>query len=250
MLNMQTEEFESQPGVVRPADNFTAIRMTRDVTEGMTLGGFYFGRESDGAVAYNRVAGFDVLAQPSRTLRIEAFGMESSTEGVPSDFAGRAGLSYDANTNRAHLFHLNVGDRFRHDLGFVRRNDVGLTFAKYERILRPRAGSRWVREHSFGAALELVQDSGYQEVQTRVNGLAYDVRFQDGGQFALSYDATRERLNEPFAIRDAIVIPSGDYDFGEARVRYQSNESAPFSGEVSSGKGRFGAGLATPYREP
>ena len=148
MLNIQTEDFEQRSGEVRPGDNFTAIRMTRDVSEGTTLGGFHFGRESDGTAAHNRVAGFDLLTQPSRTLRIEAFGMHSTTDGAPSDWAGRAGFSYEANTNRAYLFHLHVGDQFRHDLGFVRRKNVGLTFGKYERVFRPRATSRWVREHT------------------------------------------------------------------------------------------------------
>ena len=39
LLNMQTRDFEERSGDVRPADNFTAIRMTRSVAEATALGG-------------------------------------------------------------------------------------------------------------------------------------------------------------------------------------------------------------------
>jgi hypothetical protein len=239
---MQTEDYKVEDVVLRPADNFTAIRMTRDLAPGTTLGGYYFGRESDAEVAFNRVAGADLLTQPTRTLRIEAFGMTSSTDGAPSDWAGRAGFSYEGNTNRAYLFHLHVGDRFRHDLGFVRRDDIGLTFGKYQKILRPQAMSQWVREHTLGVAVESYMDSDYQELQTRVATLTYDMGFQDGGTLLVTYDDSYELLTEPFEISDGIVIPIGDYDFGEARVRYSSNSSAAFSGNIELGSGSFWSG--------
>jgi len=242
VLNMQTRDFEERTGDLRPADNFTAIRMTRDVARGSSLGGFYFGRESDGTVTHNRVGGLDLLTQPTRTLRIEAFGMQSTTDGAPSDWAGRAGFSYEGNTNHAYLFHLYVGDQFRHDLGFVRREDIGMTFGKYEKIFRPQAMSRWVREHTFGATLEAVQDSDYQELQTRVGGLRYAMEFQDSGVFSVNYDDTHELLTEPFEISDGVVIPVGEYDFAEARVNYQSNISAPLSGDIQFGSGSFWSG--------
>jgi hypothetical protein len=242
LLNMQTRDFEQRSGVVRPADNFTAIRMTRDVARGSSLGGFYFGRESDGTVTYNRVAGLDLLTQPTRTLRIEAFGMNSSTDGSPSDWAGRAGFSYEGNLHHAYFFHLHIGDQFRHDLGFVRRPDVGLSFGKYERVFRPETLSQWVREHTFGATLEAVQDSDYQELETRVGGLSYTMGFQDGGSFSVNYDDSYELLTEPFEISDGVVIPIGEYDFAETRVRYQSNVSAPLSGDIQFGSGTFWSG--------
>lgn len=241
VLNMQTEDFETLAGPVRPADNFTAIRMTRDVTPTTALGGFYFGRESDATGAYNRVAGFDLLTQPSRTIRIEAFGMRSTTDGT-HDWAGRAGFSYEANTNRAYFFHLYIGDQFRHDLGFVRRGDVGLTFGKYEKILRPEIGAEWVREHTLGVSLETVQDSGYQELQTRVGSLVYDIGFQDGGSLTVNYDSIYELLDEPFDIHPGIIIPTGKYDFGQFRVGYSSNPSSRLSGAVELGGGSFWTG--------
>jgi hypothetical protein len=242
---MQTRDFEEGSGDVRPGDNFTAVRMTRDVGAGTTLGGFYFGRESGGQVTHNRVAGLDLLAQPTRTLRFEAFGMSSSTDGAPGDWAGRAGFSYEGNTNRAYLFHLHIGDQFRHDLGFVRRKDVGLTFGKYEKILRPQAGSQWFREHVFQAALEAVQDSSYRELQTRIGSLSYNMAFQDGASVTVNYDDTDERLDEPFDIRPDISIPAGEYGFREVRVGYKSNNSAPLSGNIEVGNGSFWNGNRT-----
>ena len=245
LLNMQTRDFEEPSGDVRPGDNFTAIRMTRTLTEETALGGFYFGRESNGMPAHNRVAGFDWLTQPSSALRIEAFGMHSTTDAVSGDWAGRAGFSYDGNTNRAYLFHLYVGDEFRHDLGFVRRKDVGLSFGKYEKIVRPDFGSRWVREHTFGAVLEAVQDSGYQELQTRIAGLRYSMEFQEGGVLSVNYDNTYDLLSEPFDIRPGVVIPEGTYNYGEIAINYRSDTSAVLSGTFQVADGFFWSGERT-----
>ena len=245
LFNMQTRDFEEPSGDVRPGDNFTAIRMTRTLTEGTALGGFYFGRESNGMPAHNRVAGFDWLTQTSSELRIEAFGMHSTTDAEPGDWAGRAGFSYQGNTNRAHFFHVHVGDDFRHDLGFVRRKNIGLSFGKYEKILRPQYGSRWVREHTFGVALEAGQDSGYQELQTRIGSLRYSVEFQDGGIISARYDNTHDLLNEPFDIYPGVVIPEGTYNYGELVLAFQSNPSAAISGDFLFGNGSFWSGERT-----
>lgn len=242
LLNMQTRDYKVEDQVLRPADNFTAIRLSRDVAPGSSVGGYYFGREAGSGVTHNRVAGLDTLLQPTRTLRIEAFGMTSSTAGAPSDWAGRAGFSYEGNTNRAYLFHLHVGDRFRHDLGFVRRDDVNLTFGKYEKILRPQATSQWIREYTLGAKIEAFQDSGYQELQTRVASLSYDMELQDGGRFSVNFDDTYELLTDPFEISDGVVIPMGEYDFGEVQVSYRSNSSATVSGDIQFGSGSFWSG--------
>jgi hypothetical protein len=236
LLNMQTEDYKIEDVVLRPADNFTAVRMTRDLMPGTSLGGFYFGRESGGDVTFNRVAGLDLLTQPTRSLRIEAFAMNSSTDGAPNDWAGRAGFSYESNTNRAYLFHHHVGDRFRHDLGFVRRDDVGLTFAKYEKILRPRATYPGIHAGRQGRGY---QDSGYQELETRVANLSYNMSFQDGASFSVNFDDTYELLEEPFDIRPDIIIPPGDYDFREVSVSYASNRSASLSGDIQYRDGSF-----------
>ena len=97
------------------------------------------------------------------------------------------------------------------------------------------------RAHIAGT-IETVQDSSYEQLQTRVAGLAYEMELQDGGRFSVDYDSISERLNEPFDIHPGVVVSAGEYDFGEVRVRYQSNRSAALSGEIELGNGSFWSG--------
>ena len=200
---------------------------------------------------HNRVAGLDLLTEPTDTLRVEAFGMHSTTDAAPSDWAGRVGFNYEGNTNRAYFFHLYVGDAFRHDLGFVRREDIGLSFGKYEKVFRPDFGSRWIREHTLGVAVEAVQDSGYQELQTRIANFRYSLQLQDGGVLAVEYDDTYDLLTEPFEIHrpvglpdeePGVIVPEGMYNYGEVVATFQSNQSAALSGDIEFTKGSFWSG--------
>ena len=45
LLNMQTEDFEGRPG-----DNFTAARVSHDLSRTAAVAGFYFGREASGSI--------------------------------------------------------------------------------------------------------------------------------------------------------------------------------------------------------
>ena len=76
---MQTEDFEGRPG-----DNFTAARVSHDLSRTAAVAGFYFGREASGSSDFNRVGGFDVRLRPHPTLELEGFAMRSATASVDS----------------------------------------------------------------------------------------------------------------------------------------------------------------------
>ncbi|HSL23927.1 MAG TPA: DUF5916 domain-containing protein [Vicinamibacterales bacterium] len=237
ILTMQTREFVGDPGA-----NFTALRVTREVSSTIAAGAFYFGRESSGPDAFNRVAGADLRYQPSRTLEFEAFAMRSGTDGAPGDWAGRAGLRLDNPAHRARAGFLHVGDAFRHDVGFVRRRGIGTWFGTYARVFRPRSTSTSILEHSLGADVELTTDDRYGEVLTQVAGLNYGVVFSDGGELNAGITSTRERLASPFDIGAAVTVVPGDYRFEDATISYQSNKSAVISGNVQALVGEFWSG--------
>jgi hypothetical protein len=181
LLSMQTAR---SPG--RAGDNFSALRFTRDLAGGATLGAFYFGRESAGPDAFNRVAGLDLRLEPRRTIGIDVFAMRSATAGASGAWAGRAGVRLDANAHRLRFGLVHVDAGFRHDLGFVRRSGAGTSFDRYSRVLRPRASDARIREHALVASFEMTADDRYRQALTRIGGLGYEVLFADGAELPLS----------------------------------------------------------------
>lgn len=247
-LNMQTEDSAGRPG-----DNFTAARLTRDLGGGLTLGGFYFGRESVGGavgdvVRHNRVAGLDVRFSPRRTLEVEGLAFGSFTDGTMADLAARAGLRLQTDAHRARIGYLHIGERFRHDVGFVRRQGIGKFFVDYSRIFRPRATYRWVRGYSIGPSFDLTSNDRYDQWLTRIGGFTYAMDFSDGGELQMSATSTFERLLAPFPIHSGLVIPAGEYTTAETLVRYASDPSKRVSGSLQFTKGEFWSGTRTSPR--
>ena len=236
VLTMQTEDFEGRPG-----DNFTAARVSRDVSSSATVAGFYFGREAMGSASFNRVGGFDVRLRPRSTVEIEGFAMRSATAGLSGDWAGRAGFRLDTQLHRARGGILHIGDAFRHDLGFVRRRGVGTAFGQYARVFRPRNPDGRVREYRVGGEAESTTDAGYSTLLTRVGQVNYEMLFADGGEVRTWARSTFERSSAPFDLGSLTVRP-GDYTFDDVGLEFRSNRSASISGSVEASAGEFWTG--------
>ncbi len=236
VLTMQTEDFEGRPG-----DNFTAARVSHEVSSTATVAGFYFGREAAGSASFNRVGGFDARWRPRSTIEVEGFAMRSASAGVSGDWAGRAGFRIDTRTHRARAGFLHVGNAFRHDLGFVRRRGIGTVFGRYARVLRPRNPDGRVREYRVGAELETTTDAGYSTLLTRAGVVNYEMLFAGGGELRTWGRSTFERTAAPFAIGSLTVGP-GDYTFENVGVEFRSNRSAAISGSVEVSAGEFWTG--------
>jgi hypothetical protein len=76
-------------------------------------------------------------------------------------------------------------------------------------------------------------------VQTRQLRPSAIVRFADGSELRATAEDSFERLHEPFRLRPTLVIPPGDYRFGEAVVYYESTRSRPLSVLLHGNYGTF-----------
>ncbi len=237
LLNMQTDSFDGQQG-----DNFTALNVARSMSDAVSVGAFYFGRESAGNNGFNRVAGLDLRLSPSRMLQIAAFAMHSSTQERSDDWAGQADVRVDTSGHRLRVGFVQVDAQFRHDLGFVHRQGIATLFGRYTRVLRlSDAGSR-VLEYTLGTDVELTGDDRHRRWLTRVGGLNYGMLFADGGEFRAWANTTSEQLDAPFGIGPILTVTPGAYRFQDFGGRYTSNKSATISGSVEAKSGGFWSG--------
>lgn len=238
LLNMQTGRDGSRPG-----DNVTALRLARRAGSALTAGAFYFGRQAAGAAmpgeAHNRVFGGDLRFAPSRVLSADAIIMRSQSDGPEDDWAVRLGLRLRGARQRGRLSYLHVGDRFRHDLGYVRRRDASMLFGDYATIFRPRDAAARVRDYELKMEVHMAQDAAGRALQTRQLRPSFIVQFADGSQLRATLEDSFERLHEPFRLRRTVSIPPGDYRFGEAVLYYETTRSRPFSLLLHGNYGTF-----------
>jgi hypothetical protein len=237
LLNMQTD-----PLAERTGDNFTAARVSRELGNRSSIAGFYFGRESSGADPFNRVVGADVHVNVRRTVDLDAYVLRSSSPSGLDDFAGRAALNVAENLYTGHLSYTYVGPRFRNDLGFTPRHDVGLTSWEFEWNFRPSVTYRWVRTYTLGTEGDAYMDSGRQNLLSRVVRIDSSAEFADGGRFSLDFDSNHELITAPFEISSGVEIPPGVYEFRHVTPSYRSDASRWLSGEIGYQLGDFWSG--------
>jgi hypothetical protein len=238
LLNMQTAREGTRPG-----DNFTAVRLAHDVGRGVTLGTFYFGRESYGEGTpelgdYNRVTGADVRFSPTRVFDVEALIMRGYSDGPDDDTVRRVRARLRGNTTRATFDYLHIGDRFRHDLGFVRRRGIAMLYGEYAHVFRPRATQHWAREHTVQVEAQTLLNTGYEYVLTNQDRAIYSLGFADGGAFRLTLEHNYERALEAFSLR-GFPIPAGIYEFNELVLNYSTDRSRRLSASIQRNHGDF-----------
>jgi hypothetical protein len=237
LLSMQTDEFAGDPGA-----NFTAARVSRNITSEATVGAFYFGRETTGSHSFNRVSGAEVRLAPTSAIEMEAFAMRSETDGAAGDWAGRTSLLVDTSKQRGRLGLVHVGDAFRHDLGFVRRRGVATLFGGYERVFRPANTRALIREQTVGADFDATTDDHYDQSLTRIGGLTYGMQFRDGATANARLNTTYERLQAPFVVGPGLRIVPGEYAFDSVSVDYRSDQSAVLSVSADIEAGEYWTG--------
>ena len=238
LLNMQTGRAGGRPG-----DNFTAVRAARSVGGGVSLGGFYFGREASGRAApgdgHNRVAGADFRFSPSRTFSVDGVAMRSESDGPEDDWAVRLGLRLRGNRQRGRLSYLLVGDQFRHDLGYVRRRGASMLFGDYSTLFRPRSTYQVIREYEVKMEVHVAAGEGLSPLLTRQLRPSVIAQFADGSQFRATLEHSFERLTDAFSLRRTLSIAPGDYSFSEAVAYYETTRSKPFSLLLHGNYGSF-----------
>ncbi len=241
LLNMQTGRDGARPG-----DNFTAVRLAHPVGRGVTIGASYFGREANGHSRAalgdsNRVAGADVRFSPTRVLDVEGLLMRSYSDGADDDVVRRVRARLRANQRRATFEYLHMGDRFRHDLGFVRRRGTAMFYGDFSQVFRPRATQGWAREHTIRLESQSHLNTGYDYLLTNQDRLQYTMGFAHGGEFRALAEHNFERALEPYRIR-GVLVPAGAYSFNEVALVYASDSSRRLSGQVQTNIGHFWGG--------
>ena len=166
--------------------------------------------------------GGDLRYSPNRTLDVDAYAMRGESDGPEDDWSAKVGMRLRANRHRGRLSYLYIGEQFRHDLGYVRRRDASMAFGDYSAIFRPKATYQVVRDYELKMEVQFVADSHHRELQTRQLRPSFIMQLADGGQFRATAESSFERLTEPFRLRRTVIIPPGDYSFGEGVLYYES----------------------------
>jgi hypothetical protein len=200
-MNLQTDDHQ-----LLPSQNFTVLRVRRDVLNRSTVGALFTNVQGGGA--FNRVVGADASFFFKRVWFVEGWASAmDETNRRPGRHAGYGRLAYEADRFGAEYRYLDIGEGFRPGVGFIERPDSRTNdmLARWS----PRPASDRIRRFNLLANLTYVTDQ-QNILETRERDAAFTVELESGDIAGIDYDNTFESIDEPFTVQGRI-IPPGTY---------------------------------------
>jgi hypothetical protein len=228
-LQVQTRKMgQTSTGLGIPRQQFTVLRVKRDILKRSYLGVILVNRQGATAVGgdrYNRVGGADAEFNLTDHYQVKAFWMGSATPGVRSS-AGSSRIEsiFENDLYRFITVYEDVGARFNPEAGFIERNAIHQYFGQFAYKPRPKFIPH-VQQMEFETQIEYFTDRT-GKLATRQTEVSWETIFKNSSEFFFRpIEDVTDVLTEPFQIRPGIVIPTGTYRFNRPRISYTSDLS-------------------------
>jgi len=241
-LNMQSGEEEV---TATRATNFSVVRVKRDFLRKSSVGLIYTGRSvALNGVGSNQTYGADLSLAFFQNLNIDSYWARTATDGVTSgDRSYRSSLNFTGDRYGAQVEHLDVGERFNPEVGFVRRVNLRKEHLQFRFSPRPRSSKR-IRKYSYQATMDVLRNrAGVMELRERDGDFWID--FQNADKFRVYFVNSAEFLPAPFKIASNVTLPVGSYNYNNIQVAYTIGQQHYFSGTMSLDYGTFYNGRKT-----
>ena len=227
LINMQVrgDEFTD-------ANNYTALRVRKNVGGGSDIGVLFMQRQStDESADYNRVAGFDANIRFFNRLDWNSYIVGTRTPGETGDqYAARTSVNYEGNFFHGKVGLMSLGDGYHNDLGFYRR--IGIKKWLADIGIRPRPEAlrrRGIRELHPHIVWDMYTDQSNHMVQKRLH-TGQTFFFENGAVLELSYNPAFNLLSAPLALSpEADPLPAGPYGWDEFGILANTDLSRPLS---------------------
>ena len=246
LLSIQTDDafdIDEDTGFAEqlaPSNNFGVLRAYKEMGNRTQLGGILVSRiNTSDTDDYNMTYGVDGRLGIGEALTMDGWVGLTTTPLGADEVDTRSGFNngeygfegtgtYVTSDWQITTGYRQIGDEFNPEVGFVNRRSYRQASARILRHLRTD-GTPWFREFrphiSWNQFWSL---DGFSE--SYLLHIDSHFAFETGAFFQFpGFNLTGEGLEEPFEIREGIVIPAGTYNNAEWSFRYNTNRGAPLS---------------------
>ncbi len=231
VLAMKTERAGSTP-----SNTYLVGRVRRNILSTSWVGAIVTDRESALPNDYNRVYGPDVHLQLFDRLEVDSFLLRSDSPGKSGrDQARTLRTAWRADELIVSAEYNLVGANFNPEVGFLRRRDMS-HYSGFVTLRPQLRSSDTIRNLNFTTGVDYYEN-GDGQIETRTQEATVGVQFANNGFVNFNITETFERLVSAFAIRPAVSIPVGDYQYRRysAAVRTGNNRKVGATGNVAWG---------------
>ena len=240
----ETLTVDGDTAAVAPA-TLAAARVKQNVFSESSVGAIATVGDPEGRSG-SWMTGVDATFQTSRlwgdkNLIVGAWGMVTDREDLTGDRTAAGGaIDYPNDVWDLSLSYMRIGDDFDPSLSFVPRRSVQFWRGSAEWRYRP--SWRWVRVMYFEFRPTVALDLEGEWESYRVQIAPVNWQLESGDRVELNVVPEGERLVEPFAIAEGIVIPAGSYSWMRYRLEAEIASKRPVSGQITWWFGTFYSG--------
>jgi hypothetical protein len=241
VLNMQTDEYRDRVA----GNNFTVLRVSRDLPNRSSVGGLFVNRQGVGSLAatgdHNRTYALDGKLGIEQHTVLSSFVARTETPGrADDDYAFNVRSRTNVSRFDLEMGYQEVGDGFNPEVGFLSRRGYRKPDVRLNTRWRPRnvLNLQEVRPHvSFRSfwGHDGFRETGYFHVDNHW-------QFRNAYEVHTGMNFTLEGVRAPFEIFPGIFVPPGTYDHHEAQLVLMTNQGAPVSLNLQTFVGGFFGG--------
>jgi hypothetical protein len=241
LLNMQTDEYQHRV----PGNNFSVVRLTRDLPNRSSVGGLFVNRAGTGDLApasdVNRTYAVDGKWGIRQATVLSSFLARTETPRAPDDdFAFNVRSRTNVPRYDLELGYQEVGAGFNPEVGFLSRRGYRKVDARIQTRFRPNDFLRLqeLRPHVNSRAFfgfDGFQETGYAHIDNHW-------QFKNSTEVHTGMNLTLEGVRTPFEIFPGVFVPPGTYDHQEAQLVFMSNQGVPVSVRMMTTIGGFFGG--------
>jgi hypothetical protein len=241
VLNMQT----GSVGDDIAANNFSVVRVSRDLPNRSSIGGLFVNRQGVGSLAgdedYNRTFALDGKLGVAQHTVVSGFLAGTRTPGIEEDdyaFNLRSRTSvprYDLD-----VAYQEVADGFRPEVGFLTRGGYRKPSVSLMTRFRPDdfIKIQELRPHTSYRAF-YGYDNLLESMQWHVDN---HWQFRNSHEVHTGINFVEEGVRTPFQIYPGVTVPAGSYPYTEGQFVYMTDQGAPVSLNVQARVGGFFGG--------
>jgi hypothetical protein len=250
-LNIQTEEVDLER---RPANNFTTLRMSRDLPSRSGIGAIFVNRSAVGEFAgtnnWNRTYGMDARMGIGERFSVSGFAAKTDTPGrTGREWAHNIDTEYDNGKTRLFFEHGITGEAFNPEAGFLR------TLGGYRRTsmgFYETARQTWIRDMGFRefaphmsyTRYDYLDGKGMRNAEMHIDN-HFD--WENGFFISPALNVTWEGLDRPFEVYPNVVVPAGQYASPRLTLRVNSDRRKAMFGRIQWDMGGFLSGTQRTY---
>ncbi|MGE0041882.1 MAG: DUF5916 domain-containing protein [Vicinamibacterales bacterium] len=218
-----------------PGQNFTVLRVKRDVLARSSVGAVFTNVQGGGA--YNRVVGADANLYVNRVWFFDGWvARVDQSGGRPGGNAGYGRAAYETDRRGLSYTFLGLADGFEPGVGFVQRPAT----RQHDAIARwsPRPQSDLFRQFHLTGELSYITDTAGTP-ETRERSAQFKADFETGDAVVFKATNTMENLQAPFDLRRDITLAPGTYTFSEVEATFDSFRRRHLQMDVTATAGGF-----------